>query len=212
MYEREARSIQEIAVQFNLSRQAVHERLKRAGYNARPDSKVRSNCNESVLFNNERYFKSKKGGWRTSTTPRKTLAREIWKFYYGEIPHLAMIYTKVQGSTNINDYYMRTKEQRCKLLAELGKPHQRKPMIEGTQRTTKMGEVVKYKNGWIKKDRYEFLKNGGEIKDGQVVYNGEALTRAEVSSCVRNEVPKKLTKEGALLFQIRQQIKVRESK
>jgi hypothetical protein len=212
MYEKEGRSLQEIAVQFNISRQSVHGRLKTAGYTPRPDSRYRGNCNESVVFNKDRYFKSKKGGWRTSTEPRKTLAREIWKAHNGDIPELATIYTRVQGSTDINDYFIRTKEERCKLLSKLGEPHQKKPMAQGTQRTTKAGEVVKYGEGWIKKDRYEFFENGGELKKGQVVYNGEALTRAEVSSCVRNEVPKELTKEGALLFQIRQQIKVRESK
>jgi len=212
MYENEGRSIQEIAVQFNICRQAVYERLKRAGYTPRPDSRYRGNCNESVVFNNERYFKAKKGVWRTSTEPRKTLAREIWKAHNGDIPELAMIYTKVQGSTDINDYFMITKEERCKLLAKLGEPHQKKPMAQGTQRTTKMGEVVKYGEGWIKKERYEFLKNGGVLEEGQVVYNGEALTRAETTSCYRNQIPRELTKEGALLFQIKQQIKLRESK
>jgi len=212
MYENEGKSIQEIAVQFNISRQAVHERLKRAGYTPRPDSRYRGNCNESVVYNGVRYFRTKKGGWRTSTLPRITLNRKIWEDNFGAIPELAMIYTKVQGSTNINDYYMRTKEERCKLFAKLGEPHQKKPMPEGTKRNTSMGEVVKYGDGWIKKDRYEFIKNGGVLEEGQMVYNGEALEKGEMFSVIRNQIPKELTKEGALLYQIRQQIKLRESK
>jgi hypothetical protein len=212
MYEKEGRSLQEIATQFNISRQAVHGRLKTTGYTPRPDSRYRGNCNESVVYNGVRYFKSKKGGWRTSTLPRITLNRQIWKDNFGAIPKLAMIYTKVQGSTNINDYYMKTKEERCKLLAKLGEAHQNKPMPQGTKRNTSMGEVVKYGNGWIKKDRYEFIKNGGVLEEGQMVYNGEALEKGEMFSVIRNQIPKELTKEGALLYQIRQQIKLRESK
>lgn len=211
MYENEGRSLQEIATQFNMSRQSIHLRLKKAGYTPRPDSRSRGHCNESVVYNGVRFFRSKKGGWRTSSHPRLTLAREIWTDHNGEIPPLAMIYTKVQGSTDINDYYMKTKDERCLMLSELGKPHQKKPMSEGTGRLTKMGEVVKHNGGWIKKERYEYLKSGGALEAGKVVYNGEALTRAETTSCVRNQIPRELTKEGALLFQIRQQIKKRES-
>ena len=85
-------------------------------------------------------------------------------------------------------------------------------MPEGTKRNTSMGEVVKYGDGWIKKDRYEFIKNGGVLEEGQMVYNGEALEKGEMFSVIRNQIPKELTKEGALLFQIKQQIKLRESK
>jgi hypothetical protein len=212
MYQNEGRSIQEIATHFNISRQATHERLTRAGYKPRPSSIKKGSCNESVVYNGVKYFRAKKGGWRTSTLPRITLNRKIWEDNFGAIPELAMIYTKVQGSTNINDYYMRTKEERCKLLAKLGEPHQRKPMPEGTKRETSMGEVVKYGDGWIKKGRYEFIKNGGELKEGQMVYNGEALEKGEMFSVIRNQIPKELTKEGALLYQIKQQIKLREQK
>lgn len=212
MYENEGRSIQEIAVQFNITRQSVHGRLKTANYTPRPDSRLRGNCNESIVYNGVRYFRSKKGGWRTSTLPRITLNRKIWEDNFGAIPELAMIYTKVQGSTNINDYYMKTKEERCKLLAKLGEPHQKKPMPQGTKRNTSMGEVVKYGDGWIKKERYEFIKNGGVLEEGQMVYNGEALEKGEMFSVIRNQTPKELTREGALLYQIKQQIKLRESK
>ena len=212
MYQNEGRSIQEIATHFNISRQATHERLTRAGYKPRPSSIKKGSCNESVVYNGVKYFRAKKGGWRTSTLPRITLNRKIWEDNFGAIPELAMIYTKVQGSTNINDYYMRTKEERCKLLAKLGEPHQRKPMPEGTKRETSMGEVVKYGDSWIKKGRYEFIKNGGELKEGQMVYNGEALEKGEMFSVIRNQIPKELTKEGALLYQIKQQIKLREQK
>ena len=50
MYEKEGRSLQEIATQFNISRQAVHGRLKTTGYTPRPDSRYRGNCNESVVY------------------------------------------------------------------------------------------------------------------------------------------------------------------
>lgn len=212
MYENEGRSIQEIAAQFNISRQATHERLTRAGYKPRPSSIKRGNCNESVVYKGVKYFKSKKGGWRTSTPPRITLNRQIWQDHFGAIPEGAMIYTKVQGSTNINDYFMKTKEERCKLFAKIGEPHQRKPMPEGTKRKTSMGEVVKFGDAWIKKGRYEFIKNGGELKEGQMVYNGEALEKGEMFSVIRNQTPKELTREGALLYQIKQQIKLREQK
>jgi hypothetical protein len=211
MYENEGRSLQEIATQFNMSRQSIHLRLKRVGYTPRPDSRSRGHCNESVVYNGVRFFKSKKGGWRTSSHPRLTLAREIWADHHGEIPEFAMIYTKVQGSTNINDYYMKTKEERCLILSELGKPHQKKPMAEGTLRNTKMGEVVKYGKGWVKKERYEYLKSGGALEAGQMVYNGEALEKGEMFSVIRNQTPRELTKEGALLYQIKKQIKKRES-
>ena len=212
MYEKEGRSLQEIATQFNTARQNVHGRLKRAGYKPRPDSRHRGNCNESVVYNGVRYFKSKKGSWRTSTGFRVTLNRQIWKDNFGEIPEGAMIYTKVQGSININDYYMRTKEERCQLLSKLGEKYKKKPMSEGTESSNKMGEVVKSSGGWVKKDRYNFIKNGGVLEEGQVVYNGVALNREEMSSVIRKQTPKELTKEGALLYQINKQIKKRSSK
>ena len=56
MYENEGKSLNEIATQFNLTRQSVHNRLKRIGYKARPSK--REMKNESLVYNGKTFFKS----------------------------------------------------------------------------------------------------------------------------------------------------------
>jgi len=211
LYSNEGKSLSEIGVQFNLQRQSVHKRLQRAGYAPRPDSKRLSKLNDIILYNEKRYFKAKKGGWRTSIEPRITLHRQIWIDNFGEIPKGAMIYAKVQGSINIDDYFMRTKEERKEDLSKICNNHSNKPAVEGVVHCNPSGDYVKYKGKWMKKDRFEYLQSGGIIKEGQSVYNGVALDKDELFSVLRNGIPRELTKEGALLYQINKQLKKREA-
>lgn len=66
-----------------MSRQAVHERLRRAGAKMRPRHKY---LKPKVAFNGSVYTWSSKGYYRRTSEPRTILHHDIWEFHHGPIP------------------------------------------------------------------------------------------------------------------------------